>query len=97
MAKVVQDFARFAQDQYADMVALLSALSTSLQSTGNAYVAADTASEAAQGYGLTITLLTLPVALLAVTRGGLRPWWYVPLVITGLAAWGRLTGFLPTG
>lgn len=41
VAEAVEDFARFAQDQYGDLVTLLSALSTKLQSTGNAYVKAD--------------------------------------------------------
>ncbi|MFI7408096.1 hypothetical protein ACIBU0_05415 [Streptomyces sp. NPDC049627] len=41
VAEAVEDFARFAQDQYGDLVTLLSALSTKLRSTGNAYVKAD--------------------------------------------------------
>lgn len=41
VAEAVEDFARYAQDQYGDLVALLSALSTRLRSTGNAYVQAD--------------------------------------------------------
>lgn len=41
VAEAVEDFARYAQDQYGDLVALLSALSTGLTSTGNAYVQAD--------------------------------------------------------
>ncbi|MFF8309191.1 hypothetical protein [Streptomyces lydicus] len=41
MAKAVEGFARYTQDQYADMVTLLSALSTKLHATGNALVHAD--------------------------------------------------------
>lgn len=41
VAEAVEDFAQFAQDQYGDLVTLLSALSTKLQSTGHAYVQAD--------------------------------------------------------
>lgn len=42
VAEAVEDFALFAGDQYGDLVTLLSALSTKLRSTGNAYVRADT-------------------------------------------------------
>jgi hypothetical protein len=47
VAGAVEDFARFAQDQYDDMVTLLTALSTKLQSTGNAYVTADAGAQRA--------------------------------------------------
>ncbi|MEW9517382.1 hypothetical protein [Streptomyces tubercidicus] len=41
VAQAVEEFARYTQDQYADMVTLLSALSTKLHATGNALVHAD--------------------------------------------------------
>jgi hypothetical protein len=41
VAEAVEDFARYTQDQYSDMVTLLSALSTKLHATGNAIVHAD--------------------------------------------------------
>ncbi|MGW1953963.1 hypothetical protein ACWCPI_14580 [Streptomyces sp. NPDC001920] len=41
VAEAVDDFARFAGDRYGDLVTLLSALSTKLRSTANAYVKAD--------------------------------------------------------
>lgn len=47
VAEAVEDFARYAQDQYGDLVTLLSALSTKLQSTGNAYVKADAGAQRA--------------------------------------------------
>ncbi|GHH06096.1 hypothetical protein GCM10018780_38540 [Streptomyces lanatus] len=47
VADTVEDFARFAQDQYGDLVGLLSALSTKLRSTGNAYVQADAGAQRA--------------------------------------------------
>jgi hypothetical protein len=37
----VQEFAKFADDQYQDLVLLLIALSTKLQATGNAYTQVD--------------------------------------------------------
>ncbi|MGW0736270.1 hypothetical protein [Streptomyces sp. NPDC002851] len=46
IAEAVEDFARFAQGQYGDMVALLTALSTKLRSTGNAYVNAEFGAQA---------------------------------------------------
>lgn len=45
--------------------------------------------------GLTFALLTAPVAVLAVVRRWLRPWWMVPCLVITLAAWGRLTVFFP--
>ncbi|KMS69727.1 hypothetical protein ACM01_33810 [Streptomyces viridochromogenes] len=47
VAEAVSDFARYAQDQYGDLVTLLSALSTKLQATGNAYVKADAGAQRA--------------------------------------------------
>ncbi|WP_244190546.1 hypothetical protein [Streptomyces caeruleatus] len=47
VAEAVEDFARYAQDQYGDLVTLLSALSTKLRSTGNAYVRADATAQRA--------------------------------------------------
>lgn len=47
VAEAVEDFARYAQDQYGDLVTLLSALSTKLRSTGNAYVQADAGAQRA--------------------------------------------------
>lgn len=47
VAEAVEDFARFSGDQYGDLVTLLSSLSTKLQSTGNAYVKADTGAQRA--------------------------------------------------
>jgi hypothetical protein len=47
VAEAVEDFARYAQDQCGDLVTLLSALSTKLQSTGNAYVKADAGAQRA--------------------------------------------------
>lgn len=47
VAEAVEDFARYAQDQYGDLVTLLSALSTKLRSTGNAYVKADAGAQRA--------------------------------------------------
>ncbi|MFJ1569898.1 hypothetical protein ACIOG8_37795 [Streptomyces erythrochromogenes] len=41
VASNVEVFARFAQDQYNDMVVLLAALSTKLGSAGNAYTVVD--------------------------------------------------------
>ncbi|MFD5619206.1 hypothetical protein [Streptomyces yangpuensis] len=41
VASNVEAFARFAQDQYNDMVVLLAALSTRLKSAGNAYTVVD--------------------------------------------------------
>ncbi|WP_234319367.1 hypothetical protein [Streptomyces sp. NRRL S-237] len=41
VASNVEVFARFAQDQYNDMVVLLAALSTKLNSSGNAYTVVD--------------------------------------------------------
>lgn len=41
VAEAVEEFARYAQGQYDDMVALLTALSTKLRSSANAYVTAD--------------------------------------------------------
>ncbi|MGN5392492.1 hypothetical protein [Streptomyces sp. JL7001] len=41
VASNVEVFARFAQDQYNDMVVLLAALSTKLSSAGNAYTVVD--------------------------------------------------------
>ncbi|MGH4008784.1 MAG: hypothetical protein ACRDTH_11625 [Pseudonocardiaceae bacterium] len=37
----VEEFARFADDQYQDLMLLLTALSTKLRTTGNAYVQVD--------------------------------------------------------
>lgn len=37
----VEEFARFADDQYQDLMLLLTALSTKLRATGNAYVQVD--------------------------------------------------------
>ncbi|MFE7271169.1 hypothetical protein [Streptomyces sp. NPDC057623] len=45
--------------------------------------------------GLFFALLNAPVAVLAVTRRWLRPWWLVPCVLVTAAAWGRLTVFFP--
>ncbi|MGW6906043.1 hypothetical protein [Streptomyces sp. NPDC054940] len=45
--------------------------------------------------GLALALLTAPVAVLAVVRRWLRLWWLMPCVVIALAAWGRLTVFLP--
>lgn len=44
---------------------------------------------------LTCALLTAPITALAVARRWLRPWWLVPCVALTVAAWGRLTVFLP--
>ncbi|MFG2759784.1 hypothetical protein [Streptomyces wuyuanensis] len=41
VASTVDTFARFAKDQYNDMVALLAALSTKLKSSSNAYTTVD--------------------------------------------------------
>ncbi|MCX4633171.1 hypothetical protein [Streptomyces sp. NBC_01443] len=41
VASTVETFARFAQDQYDDMVLLLASLSTRLTSAGNAYTVVD--------------------------------------------------------
>ncbi|MFE1231894.1 hypothetical protein [Streptomyces sp. NPDC058745] len=41
VAASVDTFARFAKDQYTDMVALLAALSTRLKSSGNSYTKVD--------------------------------------------------------
>lgn len=45
--------------------------------------------------GLAFALLTAPVAVLAVARRWLQPWWIVPCVLVTMAAWGRLTVFFP--
>ncbi len=45
---------------------------------------------------LASALLTVPVTVLAVARRRLRLWWLVPCAALTLAAWGRLTVFLPT-
>lgn len=45
--------------------------------------------------GSIVALLTAPIAVLAVTRRWLRPWWIVPCVVLTMAAWGRLTVFFP--
>lgn len=44
---------------------------------------------------LTCALLTAPITALAVARRWLRPWWLVACVALTVAAWGRLTVFLP--
>ncbi|MFI7408094.1 hypothetical protein ACIBU0_05405 [Streptomyces sp. NPDC049627] len=45
--------------------------------------------------GLTLALLTTPIAVLAVTRRWLRLWWLVPCTTIMLVAWARLTVLFP--
>lgn len=45
--------------------------------------------------GLSVALLTAPLAVLATARRWLRPWWIVPCAVATMAAWGRLTVFFP--
>ncbi|MER6011870.1 hypothetical protein [Streptomyces bluensis] len=47
VSEAVHDFARFAADQGTDLAALLTALSTLLKSTGNAYTSTEAATAAA--------------------------------------------------
>lgn len=47
VAAAVERFAKFADDQYRDVVLLLTALSTRIKATGDAYVQVDAAQQAA--------------------------------------------------